>query len=309
MTRASGRRRRRSSPSSGREPGGRGSRSRRRCPRALAADRGVPPRPQAGRGRPAVRPPGEPALTRPRGSWRRAPEPVLTAIGIASDADRRAAGGAARTAAPLARCARPGSWASRPTWTAAPAAQGRCTGRPSPAAAIIASRASRSATWPAVGTRPRRHQPGPSEPGRAADRGLASHPPAVGEPSRSGSPAGGDPLTTFVRVTAQAGRRAAITADAGRPRRLAQVRARGRQRQGAFNYAINQGHEFFPGVPPRGVPRRGHRARRAPGPGAFQVHSRRPASPQSGPRQPASTTDPPAGSTTPDRPAGPGRRR
>jgi hypothetical protein len=85
--------------------------------------------------------------------------------------------------------------------------------------------------------------------------------------------------------------------------------------QGTFNYAVNQGHEFFPQRLPPGVYHvvvtgtGGRRAR-----ARFQVN---PAPPAQGPpagqaagavRVPGSTTGPPAGNTRPDRSAGPGQR-
>ena len=85
--------------------------------------------------------------------------------------------------------------------------------------------------------------------------------------------------------------------------------------QGTFNYAVNQGHEFFPQRLPPGVYHvvvtgpAGRRAR-----ARFQVN---PAPPAQGPpagqaagavRVPGSTTGPPAGNTRPDRSAGPGQR-
>ena len=85
--------------------------------------------------------------------------------------------------------------------------------------------------------------------------------------------------------------------------------------QGTFNYAINQGHEFFArGIPPGvyHVVVTGPGGRRARA--QFQVHA---LSPGQGPpagqaagavRAPGSTTGPPAGNTRLDRSAGPGRR-
>ena len=85
--------------------------------------------------------------------------------------------------------------------------------------------------------------------------------------------------------------------------------------KGTFNYAVNQGHEFFPQRLPPGVYHvvvtgpGGRRAR-----ARFQVN---PPPPGQGPptgqaagavRVPGSTTGPPAGSTRPDRSAGPGQR-
>jgi Protein kinase domain len=89
---------------------------------------------------------------------------------------------------------------------------------------------------------------------------------------------------------------------------------------GTFNYAINQAHEFFRGnIPPgrylvvvsqSGTGQRqvrfqvGTPAQRGPAPAAHRAASDRALA-----RPPGSTTGPPAGSTTPRRPAGPGRRR
>jgi len=85
--------------------------------------------------------------------------------------------------------------------------------------------------------------------------------------------------------------------------------------KGTFNYAVNQGHEFFPRQMPPGVYHLvvtgpgGRRAR-----ASFQVN---PPPPGQGPparqardaiKAPGSTTGPPAGSTRPDRSAGPGQR-
>jgi serine/threonine protein kinase len=75
-------------------------------------------------------------------------------------------------------------------------------------------------------------------------------------------------------------------------------------REGTFNYAINQNHEFFAGMVPagfyqivvRGLGRRQARAR-------FEVFP-----PPSALRGPGSTTGPPAASTTPGRSGGQGRR-
>jgi len=82
--------------------------------------------------------------------------------------------------------------------------------------------------------------------------------------------------------------------------------------KGTFNYAVNQGHEFFPRRIPPGVYHvvvtgpGGRRAR-----AQFQVHA---PPPGQGPQSRAairagSTTGPPAGSTRPGRSAGPGQRR
>jgi hypothetical protein len=81
--------------------------------------------------------------------------------------------------------------------------------------------------------------------------------------------------------------------------------------QGTFNYAVNQGHEFFRrGVPPGvyHVVVNGPGGRRARA--QFQVHA---LPPGQGPQSRAairagSTTGPPAGSTRPGRSAGPGQR-
>jgi Protein kinase domain len=82
--------------------------------------------------------------------------------------------------------------------------------------------------------------------------------------------------------------------------------------KGTFNYAVNQGHEFFPrGIPPGvyHVVVTGPGGRRARA--QFQVHA---PPPSPGPQSRAavrtgSTTGPPAGSTRPGRSAGPGQPR
>jgi len=84
--------------------------------------------------------------------------------------------------------------------------------------------------------------------------------------------------------------------------------------RGTFNYAVNQGHEFFPqGLPP-GVYQvvvTGPGGRRAWA--RFQVNPPPVQGPPTGQaagavRMPGSTTGPPAGNTRPDRSAGPGQR-
>ncbi len=87
--------------------------------------------------------------------------------------------------------------------------------------------------------------------------------------------------------------------------------------KGTFNYAIDQGHVFFPGAIPAGTYRvvvTGPRGRRATA--TFLVHPQQPQPPSGFPppsgaprlRGPESTTGLPGGSTRPGRSGGPGPR-
>ena len=294
-------------------------------------DQRIPARPPAGRTAPAARPAATAART-PDGS---------TGDGAAGEDTSGSTGAASPATPPSARrrrcrhrpppCARsaaaPGGWGARTRpGTARATAPRRAGDRRGHRALIAAGLAGAAVALVAGGVivgaslaNRHGHAPGPARP-RPRAFPPPGPPPSAFPTAPSGSPQIrmlqpiGDPDTVFL-----------IHGTGWVPRSRVTVTLAGHgespirpvvDMKGTFNYAVNQGHEFFPRRLPPGVYHvvvtgpGGRRAR-----ARFQVHR---AAARPGPAHrsgrwrgqgPGSTTGPPAGSTRPDRSAGPGQRR